>query len=106
VRYLQTTYDDDAIEDLHHGNSCRPCGDRRTATGSRAGATCDVLAGLTKREVEVVRLAVTGLANKEIATQLFISTGTVKIHLHHVYEKLGLDNRVALILFAQEKGIV
>lgn len=72
----------------------------------REEAIRDALGGLTKREIDIVRLAVLGLANKEIASRLLISVGTVKIHLHHIYEKLGVENRVALILFAQEKDIL
>ena len=41
-----------------------------------------------------------------IAERLSISEGTVKIHLHNVYEKLGIDGRLELMLYAQEKGLV
>lgn len=61
---------------------------------------------LTSRELELLRLAARGLSNQEIADQLFISEGTVKVHLHRIYAKLQLRNRVALTLFAQEKGLV
>jgi DNA-binding NarL/FixJ family response regulator len=60
---------------------------------------------LTPRELEIVRLIGLGLRNKGIAEALSISEGTVKIHLHHVYEKLELDGRVALMLYAQDKGL-
>jgi DNA-binding NarL/FixJ family response regulator len=61
---------------------------------------------LTPRELEIVRLAATGLRNKEIANKLVISEGTVKIHLHRSYEKLHVDSRVALLRYAQAKGLV
>lgn len=61
---------------------------------------------LTAREIEIVRMAVNCLRNKEIADKLNISEGTVKIHLHHIYEKLNVDGRVALTRFAQEKGLL
>lgn len=61
---------------------------------------------LTSRELELLRLAAGGLANQEIADRLFISEGTVKVHLHRIYVKLQLKNRVALTLFAREKGLV
>jgi DNA-binding NarL/FixJ family response regulator len=61
---------------------------------------------LTSRELEIVRLAASGLRNKEIADKLAISEGTVKIHLHKTYEKLHVDSRVALLLYAQAKGLV
>jgi DNA-binding NarL/FixJ family response regulator len=65
------------------------------------------LAGvLTPREREILRLVAGGLQNKAIAKELFISEGTVKIHLHNIYEKLRLDGRLALLRYAQEKGLV
>ena len=51
--------------------------------------TRDVTSLLTPRELEVVRLAARGLRNKSIAEILSISEGTVKIHLHTIFEKLG-----------------
>jgi DNA-binding CsgD family transcriptional regulator len=53
-------------------------------------------ASLTPAEHEVVRLVSEGLANKDIATRLFVSPGTVQTHLTHVYTKLGLTLRVQL----------
>ena len=47
-----------------------------------------------------------GRRNRDIATRLSISEGTVKIHLHNVYEKLGVDGRLELVLYAQERGLV
>ena len=47
-----------------------------------------------------------GLRNRAIAERLTISEGTVKIHLHNIYEKLGVDGRLALMLYAQEKRLV
>jgi DNA-binding NarL/FixJ family response regulator len=61
---------------------------------------------LTSREMEIVRLVASGLHNKEIAGKLLISEGTVKIHLHHVYEKLDVDGRLELTLYAQDKGLL
>ena len=61
---------------------------------------------LTPRELEIVRMVATGLRNKEIAESLSISEGTVKIHLHHIYEKLHLASRLELALYAQERGLV
>jgi DNA-binding NarL/FixJ family response regulator len=61
---------------------------------------------LTSRELEIVRLAANGLRNKEIANKLAISEGTVKVHLHKSYEKLHIDSRMALLRYAQAKGLV
>jgi len=61
---------------------------------------------LTRREIEIVRLVANGLRNKEIAEWLFISEGTVKVHLHKVYEKLQVDSRLQLTLYAKDKGLL
>jgi len=61
---------------------------------------------LTPREIEMVRMVARGLRNKEMSEQLAISEGTVKIHLHNIYRKLKVENRVELILFAQSKRLV
>ncbi len=55
---------------------------------------------LTPREEEVVRLVVEGLPNHEIAVKLGVSAHTVKNHLCHMYEKLGISNRMELVLYA------
>lgn len=61
---------------------------------------------LTPREMEMVRLVARGLRTEEMSRRLAISEGTVKTHLHRVYRKLHLDNRVALTLYAQSKKLV
>jgi len=53
---------------------------------------------MTRREAEVAGLVSQGLANKVVAKQLGIGEGTVKIHLHNIYQKLHVSNRTALIL--------
>jgi DNA-binding NarL/FixJ family response regulator len=60
---------------------------------------------LTPREVEIARSIGTGKSNKEIADALFISEGTVKTHLHRIYEKLHLHGRLELGLYARDKGL-
>jgi len=70
-----------------------------------AGAR-EVSALLTSREIAIVRLVASGLHNKEIGDKLYISEGTVKIHLHNIFEKLKVDSRVALLRYAEEKGLV
>ena len=61
---------------------------------------------LTPREMEVTRLVARGCTNKEVAGQLFIAEGTVKIHLHNIYEKINVGRRAELVRFAQEYGLV
>jgi two-component system, NarL family, nitrate/nitrite response regulator NarL len=55
---------------------------------------------LTQREGEIMRLVCAGLSNKEIGRELNISDGTIKIHLHHIYQKLAINNRTALAFLA------
>jgi DNA-binding NarL/FixJ family response regulator len=62
--------------------------------------------GLSPREIDVVKLAARGLTNAEIATQLFISVGTVKTHLGSVHTKLGTRNRVEVAAWAWERRLV
>lgn len=57
----------------------------------------EALSGLTRRERDVVSLVCQGHANKEIARKLSISDGTVKQHVHAVYQKLGVRGRARLI---------
>lgn len=73
----------------------------RRETGSR-----ELSEMLSRREMDIVMMISRGLRNKEIAAKLFISTGTVKVHLHNIYEKLGVDGRLALLRYAQEKGLI
>jgi two-component system, NarL family, nitrate/nitrite response regulator NarL len=72
----------------------------------RESAARDVGQTLTPREVEIVRMVAHGFRNKVIAERLSISEGTVKVHLHNVYEKLGVDGRLELVLCAQQKGLI
>jgi DNA-binding NarL/FixJ family response regulator len=58
----------------------------------------------SRREAELIRLVSQGLRNKEIAARLGITEGTVKTHLHRLYEKLGVTSRVELVNCARCKG--
>lgn len=61
---------------------------------------------LTPQELAISRLAAQGLNNRDIADRIGIREGTVKLHLHHVYRKLGVGNRVELVLHAREKALI
>jgi len=61
---------------------------------------------LTPREIEIARLAALGQRNKVIGEGMAISEGTVKTHLHHIYEKLRVQSRAELVLYCKEKGLV
>ena len=60
---------------------------------------------LTPRETEVARLVSLGSRNKEIARELDISEGTVKMHLHNLYEKLNVSSRTELAILVRDKGL-
>ena len=61
---------------------------------------------LTPRETEVMQQVAGGLSNQQIAEKLIVSEGTIKIHVHNIYRKLGINNRVDLTLYAQKRGLV
>jgi HD-GYP domain-containing protein (c-di-GMP phosphodiesterase class II) len=76
------------------------------AAGHRVPRRREGPAGLTAREVEVLRLLVRGLSNKEIAGRLVISPKTVSNHLEHIYAKIDASNRAAAALFAVHHGLL
>jgi DNA-binding NarL/FixJ family response regulator len=55
---------------------------------------------LTTRERQIIRVLSDGVTNKEIGRRLRLAEGTVKVHLHHIYRKLGIANRTALAVLA------
>jgi len=69
-------------------------------------APADYPAGLTEREVEVLRLIAKGQANKQVATQLGISRKTVGHHIEHIYAKAGVTTRAGATLFAMEHRLL
>ena len=95
---------------INHVKDVR-AGERRIPRPGHAGDISTRAAGgsdlgrLTRRQLEVARAAAKGFSNKEIAAQLGLAEGTIKIHLHAVYEKFGLGGRIALCLYLREKGL-
>ena len=72
----------------------------------RQAGTRELAKILTAREMEIARAVAEGLRNKEIAAQLRIAEGTVKQHLHAIYEKLKLEGRMSLVLRFKEKAVL
>ena len=65
---------------------------RKQSGDAATGATA-----LTPRERQIVRLLSEGLSDKEIGGRLSITDGTIKVHLHNIFEKLRVSNRTALV---------
>jgi HD-GYP domain-containing protein (c-di-GMP phosphodiesterase class II) len=77
-----------------------------TAAGHRVVRRREGPAGLTAREVEVLRLLAQGLSNKDIAARLVITPKTAGNHIEHIYSKIGATNRTAASLFAMQHGLL
>ena len=66
----------------------------------------EVTLQLTAREIEIARLVGHGLSNKEIGARLFVEEGTIKVHLHNIFDKLKISNRAELSEYARTKGLL
>jgi DNA-binding NarL/FixJ family response regulator len=76
--------------------------DQLAASGSKGGRE---RSPLSNREREIVALVAQGYKNKEMAEKMFISEQTVKNHLHNIFDKLGVSDRLELALYAIHKGL-
>ena len=81
-------------------------GGKHTAEKRLNGSKLIGIDALTPREVEVVKMIGKGLKSKIIAEQLFISEATVRHHLSSIYGKLCVDDRLNLVIFAYQKGLI
>ena len=70
------------------------------------GAAAETAKQLSQRETEVMRLVAKGLSNAEIAKQLYLSDATIKSHVARLLAKLGLRDRIQVVVFAYETGMV
>jgi HD-GYP domain-containing protein (c-di-GMP phosphodiesterase class II) len=77
-----------------------------TAAGHPVARRREWPAGLTSREVDVLRLVARGLSSKQIATQLVITPKTARNHIEHIYAKIDASSRVTASLFATEHGLL
>ena len=90
----------DCIEKVHRGQTCVP----PPVAAKLAERTASP--ELTERELDVLRRIVAGRSNKEIAADLGITEGTVKTHVNHVLDKLGVHDRTQAVTTALKRGIV
>ena len=77
-----------------------------TPIGAPRPSNGDATKLLTRRELDIVRMVAVGARNKKIAEQLGIAEGTVKMHLHTIYEKLEISGRVELSIYARDHALV
>ena len=76
------------------------------AAGVRVGVRRQRPAGLTERQVEVLRLVAAGRSNRDIGERLVISARTAEHHVQDIYLKIGVSTRAAAALFAMEHGLL
>jgi DNA-binding NarL/FixJ family response regulator len=98
----------EAVREVHAGGSWLDKGSVSRIVGKllqKEEGVREAAQVLTPRELEIVRMVARGLRNRAIAEQLLITEGTVKIHLHNIYQKLGVDGRLELAVYAQGKGL-
>jgi DNA-binding NarL/FixJ family response regulator len=97
----------DAVREVHAGAQWfeKGLGGRALRRLLARGADTPA-ATLSARERDVLRLVAQGLRNRSIAERLDISEGTVKAHLHNVYEKLDVNSRIELTNYAREHGLL
>jgi NarL family two-component system response regulator LiaR len=99
----------DAIRAVYAGESvlhpvvARRVVDRIVSPGSSETQVSELL---SEREMEVLKLAATGVSNKEIARQLFLSPRTVQVHLGNIFSKLGVASRTEAILYGLKRGLL
>lgn len=100
----------DAPEQVLHDAVVATAAGRRTLSPEVAASLAERVSrpaeALSPREIEILRALATGAGNRELAKRLFISEATVKTHLVHIYQKLGVENRTAAITAARERRLI
>ena len=100
----------DAPEDDLHAAIVATASGKRTLAPDVAAQLAERVVrprdALSGREIEILKALATGASNKQLAQGLFISEATVKTHLIHIYQKLGVDNRTAAVNVARERKLV
>ena len=89
-----------SLQQVADGQRLFPLPSSDQVSREQSAGTENALTVLTDRERQIVCLVSEGLSNKEIGRRLNISDGTIKVHLHHIFEKLEITNRTALAALA------
>jgi DNA-binding NarL/FixJ family response regulator len=90
------------------GGSCldqEMIGRAMSALLARETALRELAGRLTVREMQVLQMVVAGTRPRDAAGRLHVSEGTLKVHLHHIYQKLNVGSRERLISYARERGL-
>jgi|SRR5579864_3357973 len=90
----------ESLRQVAGGNGLLPLSPDQTASRKQRGSLEKSVIALTDRERQIMRLVSDGLSNKEIGRRLNLSDGTIKVHLHHIFQKLDVGNRTALAALA------
>jgi DNA-binding CsgD family transcriptional regulator len=72
---------------------------------ARETALRELAGQLTAREMQVLQMVVAGTRPRDAAGRLQVSEGTLKVHLHHIYQKLNVGSREHLISYARQRGL-
>jgi DNA-binding NarL/FixJ family response regulator len=106
---VRTTLGDEAFQTAWVAGRAKPVDEvvaEALDVSVSASGTAEAVAGLTPREIDVLRLIVEGRSNQEIATALFISQHTVASHVANILSKLGLESRTAAATWAMRHGVI
>lgn len=100
----------DAPEEELHAAVVATAQRRRTLSPEVAAVLAErvtrPMEALSGREIELLEALASGASNRELAARLFISEATVKTHLIHIYQKLGVDNRTAAVTVARKRRLI
>ena len=99
---------EDCVRSVLGGGTCLDpslVGRAMTAFLTRETALRELSHLLTAREMEVLQVVVAGTRPRDAASRLSVSEGTLKVHLHHIYQKLNVPGRDQLIAYARERGL-
>lgn len=95
------------VQPIYVGQILKAIGEQATYRGGKLiESAAGLVEPLSERELEVLRLMAAGLSNREIASRLVVSLGTVKTHVHHICGKLGVANRTQAVVQARDRQII